>query len=72
MLWKAEWRSNMFPLTADTAFLFPFSHLVKSLPFAEAMHYVLFCSKVNTHTRIYTNNLVAGKKERKKKKEVLS
>lgn len=34
------------------------------------MHYVLFCSKVNTHTRIYTNNLVAGKKE--EEKEVLS
>lgn len=49
----------MLSLTADTtfAFLFRLCHLVESLPFIEAMHYVLFCSKVNTHTRIYTNSL---------------
>lgn len=52
----------MFPLTAYSVVLV--SSGKKSLPFSEAMHYVLYCSKVNTHTRIYTNNPVAGKKEK--------
>lgn len=58
----------MLPLTADAVFavLFSYYHLIKSQPVIEAMHYVLFCRKVNTHTRIYTNNPVAGKKEKKK------
>lgn len=34
----------------------------KSRPFTEAMHYVLYCSKVNTHTK-KTRKLVSGKQE---------
>lgn len=59
----------MFPLTAHTvlAVFFVILSSGKSLPFAEAMHYVLYCSKVNTHTRIDVNMSV-GMQEREKKK----